>query len=177
MKILTREMAVNKLQEVKRRMRFRMWSALPLIAVLAVAVCASQKGNRRKAASDADVTKAILAVLDRQVAAWNRHDLEGFMAGYRNSEKLSFYSGGTKTSGWQTTLERYRSRYQSGGREMGHLDFSDLQVETLGPDSAFVRGHWNLKMSGGDQGGLFTLIFRKFADGWKIIHDHTSASS
>jgi beta-aspartyl-peptidase (threonine type) len=60
---------------------------------------------------------------------------------------------------------------------MGHLDFSDLEVETLGPDSAFVRGHWNLKMASGEQGGLFTLVFRKFSDGWKIIHDHTSASS
>ncbi|HKP11083.1 MAG TPA: nuclear transport factor 2 family protein [Blastocatellia bacterium] len=158
-------------------MRLRVVLAFSLIALLAVAVCGAQKASRRKAAGDGAATKAILAVLDKQVAAWNRHDLEGFMAGYRNSEKLSFYSGGIKTSGWTTTLERYRNRYQGEGHEMGRLEFTDLEVETLGPDSAFVRGHWNLKMSGGDQGGLFTLIFRKFGDGWKIIHDHTSAAS
>jgi ketosteroid isomerase-like protein len=177
MKILPCGMAGNKLLEVKLAMRSRMLWAAPLIFVLAVAVCGSAKHQRRKSDNSAAKTKAILAVLDAQVAAWNRHDLEGFMAGYRNSEKLSFYSGGIKTSGWNTTLERYRNRYQSEGREMGHLEFSDLEVEMLGPDTAFVRGHWNLKMTGSEPGGLFTLIFRKFADGWKIIHDHTSASS
>lgn len=150
-----------------------------MILVLAVAVCGAQKHNRHKPAKAANeaADKAILAVLDKQVAAWNKHDLEGFMAGYRNSETLSFYSGGIKTSGWTTTLERYRNRYQRNGGEMGHLDFSDLKVEMLAPDSAFVRGHWNLKTGNGEQGGLFTLIFRKFGDGWKIIHDHTSTSS
>jgi ketosteroid isomerase-like protein len=177
MRILLCEMAVNKLAEVKPGMRSRTLLALSLIGGLALVVYGTPKQHRRKPAGEAETTKAILAVLDRQVAAWNRHDLEGFMAGYRNSEKLSFFSGGIKTSGWTTTLERYRNRYQGAGHEMGHLEFTDLEVETLGPDSAFVRGHWNLKMTGGEQGGLFTLIFRKFGDGWKIIHDHTSASS
>ncbi len=170
-------MAGNKLVEVKPSMRSRMLLAFALMLPLAVAAGGAQKAGKGKAAREAATTKAILAVLDKQVAAWNRHDLEGFMAGYRNSEALSFYSGGTKTSGWTTTLERYRSRYQSSGHEMGHLEFSELAVETLGPDSAFVRGRWNLKMTTGEQGGLFTLIFRRFGDGWKIIHDHTSASS
>jgi len=170
-------MAGNKRMEVKRAMRLRMlWAAL-LIVLLAITVYGSAKQQRRKSDNVAATTKAILAVLNQQVAAWNHHDLEGFMAGYRNSEKLSFYSGGTKTSGWQPTLDRYRNRYQSAGREMGQLEFTELEVESLGPDTAFVRGHWNLKMTTGDQGGLFTLIFRKFADGWKIIHDHTSAAS
>jgi ketosteroid isomerase-like protein len=177
MKILPREMAHNKLVEVRAAMRSRLVLVFALILLSAVAVGGAQKTHKRKATSTEMTTKAILAVLDNQVAAWNRHDLEGFMAGYRNSEKLSFFSGGIKTSGWNTTLERYRNRYQSEGREMGHLDFTDLEVETLGPDTAFVRGHWNLKMSNGEQGGLFTLIFRRFSDGWKIIHDHTSAAS
>jgi ketosteroid isomerase-like protein len=47
----------------------------------------------------------------------------------------------------------------------------------LGQESAFVRGAWKLTMSDGKTPhGLFTLIFRKFPDGWKIIHDHTSAA-
>jgi len=170
-------MAGNKLAEVRPAMRHRPVWALALILFLAVAAGGAQKAHKRKATAAEAPTKAILAVLNNQVAAWNRHDLEGFMAGYRNTEKLSFFSGGIKTSGWQTTLERYRSRYQSEGREMGHLEFSELAVETLGPQTAFVRGHWNVKMTGSEQGGLFTLILRKFGDGWKIIHDHTSAAS
>ena len=118
----------------------------------------------------------IRRVLDRQVEAWNRRDLEGFMQGYWHSPELTFYSGGTVVSGWEPTLERYRNRYQGEGHEMGRLDFSDLKIELLGPSAAFVRGRFHLKMSKDEAGGLFTLTFRKFSDGWKIIHDHTSTS-
>jgi ketosteroid isomerase-like protein len=113
-------------------------------------------------------------VLQQQQAAWNRRDLEAFMSGYWNSPELTFF-GTEKTSGWQATLERYRKRYRSGGREMGKLEFSGLQIVALGPDSAFVRGSWMLTMSDGKTPhGLFTLVFRQFPDGWKIVHDHTS---
>ena len=122
-----------------------------------------------------EANAAVEQVLLRQVEAWNHHDLESFMAGYWNSPRLTFFSDGTKTAGWQSTLERYRKRYLSEGREMGNLRFSDLEVEALGEDSAFVRGAWQLTSADGNNPhGLFTLIFRKFPDGWKIIHDHTS---
>jgi beta-aspartyl-peptidase (threonine type) len=35
-------------------------------------------------------------------------------------------------------------------------------------------GHWHLKREQGDIGGVFSLVWQKFPDGWKIIHDHTS---
>ena len=118
---------------------------------------------------------AIRAVLISQVEAWNRHDLEGFMAGYWNSPELTFFSGATETAGWQATLERYRKKYQAAGAEMGKLEFSGLQVELLGPQGGFVRGRWQLTLSNGKQPhGLFTLVFRQFPEGWRIIHDHSS---
>lgn len=120
---------------------------------------------------------AIRQVIEAQQDAWNRHDLEGFMAGYWNSPDLTFFSGARTTSGWQATIERYRKTYQSEGKEMAKLEFSDLNIQTLAPDAAFVRGAWKLTMSDGKTPhGLFTLIFRKFPDGWKIVHDHTSAA-
>ncbi len=126
-------------------------------------------------AQKATVETAIRKVLDDQVAAWNRHDLEGFMAGYWNSPELTFFSGGSVTRGWQPTLERYRKRYQSAGTEMGTLAFSDINVQILGPEAAFVRGRFHLQMAGKESSGIFTLIFRKFPQGWKIVHDHTSS--
>lgn len=120
---------------------------------------------------------AVQQVIQKQQDAWNRHDLAGFMSGYWNSPSLTFFSGAKQTSGWQATLERYQKTYQSEGREMGRLEFSDLNVKALGPDAAFVRGAWHLTMSDGKTPhGLFTLVFRKFPDGWKIVHDHTSAA-
>ena len=116
-------------------------------------------------------------VLRTQQEAWNRHDLDGFMAGYWNSPELTFFSGAKENHGWQATMDRYRARYASPGHEMGKLEFSGLRIEMLGADAAFVRGSWQLTMSDGKTPhGLFTLVFRKFPDGWKIVHDHTSAA-
>ena len=58
---------------------------------------------------------------------------------------------------------------------MGQLEFSNLRIEMLGPEAAFVRGEFHLSMSDGKKPqGLFTLVLRKFPGGWKIIHDHSA---
>ncbi len=121
--------------------------------------------------------QSVRQVLLVQVEAWNKGDLEGYMQGYWHSPDLTFFSGGTVTQGWQPTLERYRKRYQSGGNEMGHLDFQDLQINMLGAKSAVATGKWQLTMRDGRKPhGLFTLIFLKTEQGWKIVHDHTSSA-
>jgi ketosteroid isomerase-like protein len=130
------------------------------------------------AAKGADDIKraAIQQVLVDQQAAWNRGDLNAFMAGYWNSAELTFFSGGQESQGWQAALDRYKKKYQGAGHEMGKLAFSNLRIEMLGSESAFVRGEFRLTMSDGKTpNGLFTLVFRKFPDGWRIIHDHSSA--
>ena len=120
---------------------------------------------------------AVRQVLTSQVEAWNRGDLAGFMNGYWNSPELTFFSGGEIAHGWQEALDRSKRRYQDAPGRMGKLDFSDLQIAALGSDAAFVRGRWHLAQGNGKTPhGLFTLIFRKFPDGWKIVHDHTSAA-
>ncbi len=117
----------------------------------------------------------VRALLDRQQDAWNRHDLEGFMAGYWKSEDLTFFSGGSITRGWQPTLDRYRQHYQSTGTEMGKLEFCSLRIEMLGSDAAFARGEYHLTLSSGKTPhGIFTLILRRFPEGWRVVHDHTS---
>ena len=126
-------------------------------------------------AAPAGARAAIRQILDAQVAAWNKGDLKGFMDGYWKSPELSFSSGKDRTRGWEATYERYRKKYQAEGREMGKLSFSELEIEPLGPDSAFVRGRWKLVTSKETFGGLFTLIFRRFPEGWRIVHDHTSS--
>jgi ketosteroid isomerase-like protein len=124
-----------------------------------------------------NVKSAVEQVLNAQVQAWNHHDLEGFMRGYWRSPELTFFSGGQVAHGWGQALDRYRKRYQGLGREMGKLAFANVNVDSLAPTAAVVRGEWHLTTSDGKTPhGLFTLIFRKFPDGWKIIHDHTSAA-
>jgi ketosteroid isomerase-like protein len=134
-------------------------------------------GQEPKHTAADDGKAAVEQVLRTQQEAWNRHDLDGFMAGYWNSPELTFFSDGNERHGWQETMDRYKQRYQSPGHEMGKLEFSELRIEMLGADAAFVRGAWHLTMSDGKTPhGLFTLVFRRFGDGWKIVHDHTSAA-
>jgi beta-aspartyl-peptidase (threonine type) len=133
------------------------------------------------AARAADEEKAVRGVLDAQAVAWNKGDLDGFMAGYWNDDKLTFISGGDITFGWKKTKERYEKRYKADGKEMGQLTFSDLHTELLAPDTAMVRGKFELLLAKEKDEkkktprGRFTLIVKKFPDGWKVVHDHTSA--
>lgn len=120
------------------------------------------------------VTVEVWELLNAQVAAWNRGDLDGFMEGYWRSPQLTFFSGGVESRDWDSARENYRRRYQSEGREMGKLGFVVLDVKGLGGDAAVARGRWRLQAGDNEAGGLFTLILERFADGWKIIHDHTS---
>ncbi|MFL6466352.1 MAG: YybH family protein [Pyrinomonadaceae bacterium] len=114
----------------------------------------------------------IRKVMDDQAAAWNRGDLEAFMQGYWNSEKLVFV-GSEVTRGWQPTLDRYKRTY--GTREkMGVLTFSDLEITLLSKDAAVVLGSWSLARATDNPHGKFTLVFRKFKEGWRIVMDHTS---
>lgn len=116
----------------------------------------------------------IRAVLDAQAAAWNRGDVDAFMQGYWKSEKTEFVGSTGVFHGWQAVLERYRKAYPDR-QAMGHLTFSGLEVTMLGPDAALVLGHWSLEREHDHPGGVFTLVFRRFPEGWRIIHDHTSA--
>ena len=144
--------------------------ALMLLMLSSTLPCFAQKDTEK-------VKSDVQQVLNAQVQAWNDHDLETFMRGYWNSPELTFFSGDQVFRGWDQALDRYRKRYQGEGREMGTLAFENLNVDRLAPTAAVVRGEWHLTMSDGKTPhGLFTLIFRKFPEGWKIIHDHTSAA-
>lgn len=123
----------------------------------------------QKAKISADIRK----VMDEQAAAWNRGDIDGFMKGYWQSEKLTFISGTDVTRGWQPTLDRYKRGYDTRAK-MGVLTFSDLEVTVLAKDAAVVLGSWALKRDMDNPRGKFTLTFRKLKDGWRIVMDHTS---
>jgi ketosteroid isomerase-like protein len=130
----------------------------------------------------AELEEGIKHVLLSQVEAWNHGKLDDFMQGYWHSPDLTFFSGASVTHGWEPTLLRYRQRYQSEGKEMGKLEFQDLNIDLLSRRSAVVTGKWQLTMSDSKTSGskqphgLFTLIFKRLPGGWKIVHDHTSAA-
>ena len=120
--------------------------------------------------------EAIQEVLRAQQAAWNRGDVEAFLVGYWRSPELTFSGSNGVSRGWDGVLARYKKNYPDRAT-MGQLDFSDLEFRFLGPDAALVLGRWHLKRENGDIGGVFSLVWQRFPDGWKIVHDHTSTVS
>jgi ketosteroid isomerase-like protein len=119
---------------------------------------------------------AILAVLAAQQTEWNKGDLRGFMAGYWNSPQLTFAGDRGFTRGWEPLMSRYEKNYADKAA-MGTLDFQELELRSLGADAALVLGKWHLQRQAGEIGGIFTLVFQRFPEGWRIVHDHTTESS
>ena len=98
------------------------------------------------------------------------------MKGYWNSPATTFAGAAGLKRGWQAVLERYRHDYPDR-QVMGKLEFSALEVTVLAPDAALVIGRWRLERADDRPGGVFTLVFRRFPEGWRITHDHTSVVS
>jgi uncharacterized protein (TIGR02246 family) len=127
--------------------------------------------------------REIRAVLEWQEAAWNDHDIDRFMRGYWKNDSTVFASGGEAMRGWNAVLSRYKKSYDTP-EKMGRLKFTIQQIDFMGEHWAKVLGEWKLLPSGAKSaaaqpmsGGLFTLIFHRLPEGWKIVHDHTSVAS
>jgi beta-aspartyl-peptidase (threonine type) len=149
------------------RSRFRLSSVTLLVLLSACAASTSRVG---------DPAAEVRAVWNGGVEAWNRGDLDGFMTVYWNSPDLVFFSNKTETRGWQQTLERYRTTYKAEGRQMGMLDFPQLEFKVLGPEAVLARGQWRLKMPDGKEStGMTSVTFLKLPEGWRIVHDHSSS--
>jgi len=117
----------------------------------------------------------IQSILTAQQDAWNRGDIDAFMNGYAQSASTVFVSEDEVRRGWETVRDRYRVR-DSDRAEMGTLNFSEIEVTMLSPEAAVVLGRWRLKRANDEPHGRFTLIFKRLPEGWRIVHDHTSAA-
>lgn len=144
-------------------------SFLSILFVLSGACMLAKAGESHEADR-----KAIQTVLNAQQAAWNRIDVDTFLVGYWHSPELTFSGSSGVSRGWEGVLARYKKNYPDRAA-MGELNFSDLEFHFLGTDAALVLGKWHLRREKGDIGGVFTLVWQRFPEGWKIIHDHTSA--
>lgn len=117
----------------------------------------------------------IRALLHDQVEAWNRGDIDAFMAGYARTDSLRFASGARVYRGWDAARQRYRQAYPDTAA-MGTLSFERLDVQVMAPTAAAVFGAWRLTRPDDAPHGLFTLLLTRGSDGWRIVHDHTSSA-
>jgi len=143
--------------------------AFTLLAALFLSCQAQEPGLDKDQARE-----EILKVLFAGQKGWNQGDVPQYMQCYWQSDSVRFASGGAISYGWQNVLERYEQRYPDKAT-MGHLTFSDNDVRILSVDAAIVFGKYQLQREKDAPWGLYTLLFRKLPEGWRIVHDHTSA--
>lgn len=151
--------------------QLRMVFFLVLVGIFVAQTASAQGGDEA----------AIRAVLDAQVAAWNHADIPTFMKSYENSPETTFI-GQKLRKGYEPILERYKTAY-TNPEQMGTLTFSDLDIRLLKgacgkPEFAVVTGTFHLQRTAKGEAkkddGIFSLVWRKGTQGWKIVLDHTS---
>ncbi len=142
--------------------------------VLFVSCEPSELEEQAPAFDPQSVAAEVLEILDAQVEAWNKGDIEGFMAGYLRSGELRFTSGNEVRRGWRNTLERYRQTYPDRAA-MGTLAFEELDVRVLSGHAAQVFGRFRLTRESDEPTGLFTLLVERHGERWLIVTDHTSS--
>lgn len=133
---------------------------------------AKPRHEAQSAASEEDAR--IRQVLEAQAAAWNRGDIDSFMAYYWKSDETLFVGASGVTRGWQAVLDRYHRTYPTR-QTMGRLAFSNVEVQIICPDAATVIGQFHLQRANDHPSGVYTLNLRKFPEGWRIVVDHTTA--
>jgi len=150
-------------------------SRVALLAAVAITICLAA-ASRSSIASPANLSdeSQIRAVLDMQTTAWNRGDIDAFMTGYWKSQQTEFIGASGIVRGWQAVLDRYHHSYPDR-TIMGTLSFSDLEVHLTCADAAYVVGIFHLVREADHPSGVFSLDFKKFPEGWRIVLDHTTA--
>jgi ketosteroid isomerase-like protein len=141
-----------------------------LITLLWAGVSFAQSAADRK---DAQSEQGVRDALTSIVKTWNAHDIDAFMTNYWHSPDLTVFGSSDVTKGW----DGERANITKDFMDPSTLVLSDLQVELLGPGYAYARGGWQVKASNGtEHHGLFTIVFRNFGQGWKVVHDHASGN-
>jgi aminopeptidase YwaD len=117
----------------------------------------------------------IFQVMQDAEDGWNSGNIESYMNCYQRSDKLRFAGDDRISFGWHSVFENYKAAYPDK-TAMGRLEFYDLDVQLLSENTALVVGRWKLDREADQPHGVFTLIMREGAEGWRIIHDHTGSS-
>ena len=108
--------------------------------------------------------------------AWNRGDLDGYLASYWDSEKTIWVSNGSLTRGNKAIVASYKARFPKPS-QMGKLTVLKLEIDVLTTADAIAFGRWRLAIDNEASKGFFTVQLRKIEGTWLFVSDHSSTSS
>ena len=117
----------------------------------------------------------IRTMFEAGCAAWNRGDLDGYLASYWDSDQTLWISSGSLLRGREAIAAAYKSRFAST-QQMGKLSVAGLEIDVLTPTDAFAFGRWILDREDQSSAGFFTVQLKKIDDAWFFVSDHASTS-
>ena len=140
-------------------------------ALALLAACAAPAPGPAPASAASEIT----AMMNASADAWNRRDLDGFVAPYLAGDEVTYVGGRGLVRGRDAIRRTYQESYFGPGGDPGTLRFTDFQVRMLGPDHALALGRYVVERPGrAPDTGPFSLVLRRTPEGWRIIHDHSS---
>lgn len=149
------------------------------LAAITFAGCWIEPADRaelEEADSGPTLEERVRTMLEASAAAWNRGDLEGFMAVYLKSPRTTYVGGGGLRVGYDAIRRRYAPLF-APGVQRDSLRFEDLSVRSVSDGVAVGTARWVLHRAGEITGsGPFTMVLRRVEGAWKIVHDHSSSS-
>lgn len=116
---------------------------------------------------------AIRRVFEDGCAAWNRGDLDGYLASYWDSSTTLWVSSGSLLRGRKAIVAAYKARF-STPQQMGKLTLADLEIDVLTTTDAIAFGRWMLVVDDQASKGFFTVQLRQIEGTWLFIADHSS---
>lgn len=147
------------------------------VAVALAALALLSPATPMPAAGATDETAAVVAVLDREAAAYRKGDMPGVAACWETEPGSTVFESGYANWGWVDYRDNHLAK-ELAGMKVERLERTNLKVTASGEMALALFG---FRMSGTYEGktfdatGLETAVLRRRDGVWRIIHVHTSA--
>lgn len=130
-------------------------------------------------AAQSAVEREIRAEVARYVTAVNGGDPGRVSALYERSAQASTLGDGQITLGWDRVAAVYADAYRAARSIRMEIPGDSVTVVPLADAAALALFPYRWTFGPPGQAivlrGAMTLVYRRTADGWRIVHDHTSA--
>ena len=152
-------------------------TAITLAIGMAAAGCRIERldDSATSTATDASgLEEQVTAILDRQAAAWNAGDLDGFMSAYSPSTTTTYIGSTGLIEGYEGIRERYAPLFEVGAAR-DSLRFEELRTREVDARVGVATARYLLERGGViTSAGPFTLVLLNVEGAWRIVHDQSA---
>jgi uncharacterized protein (TIGR02246 family) len=148
-----------------------------LLGCLLITACTEAPPAETAEPDPAVLTIQLARQFQQSAAAWNRGDLDAFMADYIPDSTTTYVGSNGLIHGFDGIRARYAPAFEPGA-ERDSLRFEDFHVRAIAPSILLVTARYILyRDQETTNSGSFTLVMEQRLDGWKITHDHSSSDA